>query len=71
MAATPALSFDHGQQQVEDMMADGIGFETVEDAIDCAELSQQRKAALWLLAWSLRHPAVQRADARATLAWLG
>jgi hypothetical protein len=36
----------------------------VEDAIDAARLSQRHKAALWLLAWSLRDPATQRRDAR-------
>jgi hypothetical protein len=36
----------------------------VEDAIDAARFSQHHKAALWLLAWSLRDPAIQRHDAR-------
>jgi hypothetical protein len=36
----------------------------VEDAIDAALLSSHHKAALWLLAWSLRDPALQRRDAR-------
>jgi hypothetical protein len=32
--------------------------------IDAAQFSQLHKAALWLLAWSLRDPAIQRRDAR-------
>ena len=36
----------------------------MEDVIDAARLSQLHKAALWLFAWSLRDPAVQRRDAR-------
>ena len=39
-------------------------FTRVEDAIDAGRLSSHHKAALWLLAWSLRDPALQRRDAR-------
>ncbi len=46
------------------MIHRGEAFARVEDAIDAARLSQLHKAALWLLAWSLRDPAVQRRDAR-------
>ena len=46
------------------MIHQGTSFARVEDAIDAAEFSQLHKAALWLLAWSLRDPAIQRRDAR-------
>jgi hypothetical protein len=67
MTTTAPLSLDRGSEQVEDMMGQGVPFEHVEDAIDAAKLSQTHKAALWLLAWSLRDPALQRRDARLTL----
>jgi hypothetical protein len=40
----------------------------VEDAIATAPLSELHKAALWLLAWSLRDRAQQRQDARLMVA---
>jgi hypothetical protein len=40
----------------------------VEDAIDTAPLSELHKAALWLLAWSLRDRVQQRQEARRMLA---
>ena len=46
------------------MMQQDSAFARVEDAIDAARLSSHHKAALWLLAWSLRDPALQRHDAR-------
>ena len=45
-------------------------FASVEDKIDAARLSQHYKAALWLLAWSLRDPALQLRDARLMVAAL-
>ena len=62
--STAPLSFDRATEQVEGMIHGGWAFARVEDAIDVARLSQLHKAALWLLAWSLRDPAVQRRDAR-------
>ncbi len=50
------------------MMRQGVSFCAVEDAIDAAQLSRRHKAALWLLAWSLRDQAQQRRDARLLLA---
>jgi hypothetical protein len=64
MRVSAPLSFDQSQAQVEAMMKRGIVFSQVEDAIDAAELSTEHKAALWLLAWSLRSRAHQRQDAR-------
>jgi len=64
MLSTAPLSLDRAGQQVEGMIRRGTSFGRVEDVIDAAELSQLHKAALWLLAWSLRDPAAQRNDAR-------
>lgn len=64
MISTAPLSFDRANQEVEGMIREGTSFALVEDAIDATEFSQLHKAALWLLAWSLRDPAVQRQDAR-------
>lgn len=64
MRVSAPLSFDQSQAQVEAMMKQGIAFSYVEDAIDTAQLSTEHKAALWLLAWSLRSRAHQRQDAR-------
>jgi len=65
------LSFGQSQAQVEGMMEQGTAFAHVEDAIDTAELSANHKAALWLLAWSLRDHTQQRQDARLMLAAVG
>ena len=67
MTNTAPLSFDRGSAQVERMMDQGMPFACVEDVIDGASLSPDHKAALWLLAWSLRDPALQREDARVTV----
>ena len=64
MISTAPLSFDRATEQVEGMIHGGDAFARVEDAIDTARLSQLHKAALWLLAWSLRDPEAQRRDAR-------
>jgi hypothetical protein len=64
LISTAPLSFDRATEQVEGMIHRGWAFARVEDAIDAARLSQLHKAALWLLAWSLRDPEVQRRDAR-------
>lgn len=68
MTSTAPISFDRGRDQVEGMMEQGTAFARVEDAIDAARLSDCHKAALWLLAWSLRDPSRQRQDARLMLA---
>jgi hypothetical protein len=64
MICTAPLSFDRANEEVEGIIDRGTSFVRVEDAIDAAEFSQLHKAALWLLAWSLRDPAIQRRDAR-------
>lgn len=64
MISTAPLSFDRANREVEGMIREGTSFARVEDAIDATEFSQLHKAALWLLAWSLLDPAIQRHDAR-------
>ena len=71
MTASAPLSFDHSRQQVEAMMEQGTAFSDVEDVIDSSEFSTVYKAALRLLAWSLRDVEHQRQDARLTLAAVG
>ena len=65
------FGFDQSQARVEAMMEGGSAFSDVEDVIDASELSAVHKAALWLLAWSLRDVEQQRRDARLTLAAVG
>jgi hypothetical protein len=71
MRTRAPLSPDQSQAQVEAMMKQGTEFSDVEDAIDAAQLSTEHKAALWLLAWSLRSRAQQRHDARFLVAAVG
>ena len=68
MKRNAPLSFDQSQAHVEAMMEQGRAFSDIEDVIDASELSSVHKAALWLLAWSLRDVEQQRQDARLTLA---
>jgi hypothetical protein len=54
---------------VMELIKAGEPFGDVEDAIDeVADLTMEQKAALWLLAFSLRDPSEQQLDARAHLA---
>jgi ABC-type transporter Mla MlaB component len=71
MTRSAPLSSDLSQEQVEAMMEQGMAFSDVEDLIDVSQLSALHKAALWLLAWSLRDVEHQREDARLTLAAVG
>ena len=71
MTWSAPLGFDQSQEQVEAMMEQGTTFSDVEDVIEASELSTLHKAALWLLAWSLRDVEQQRHDARLTLAAVG
>ncbi len=64
MKGIAPLSLDRANEQVEGMIREGTSFARVEDVIDSARFSQLHKAALWLLAWSLRDPAIQVHDAR-------
>ena len=71
MTRSAQLTFDQSQERVEGMMEHGTAFSDIEDVIDASELSTVHKAALWLLAWSLRDVEQQRQDARLTLAAVG
>jgi hypothetical protein len=53
------------------MMYQRAAFGRLEDAIEAVRLSSHRKAALWLLVWSLRDPALQRQDVRLMAAAFG
>jgi hypothetical protein len=60
------------RDSVTELMRAGEPFGEVEDAIDrAADLTEDAKAALWLLAFSLREPTEQVRVARAHLAAIG
>jgi hypothetical protein len=71
MLTRPTLR--HHQDVVEGMMDADETFGEVEDFINkAATLEEDEKAALWLLAWSLRERRAQRRDTLAmlnALAW--
>ena len=71
MTLRAQLTVDQSQERVEGMMEEGTAFSEIEDVIEASELSTVHKAALWLLAWSLRDVEQQRLDARLTLAAVG
>lgn len=71
MSGSAPLRLDQRQAEVEAMMEQGRAFSDVEEVIDASEFPSVHKAALWLLAWSLRDVAHQRRDARLTLAAVG
>jgi hypothetical protein len=59
------------RDEVTELMNEGYAFGDVEDAIDeRADLTPEAKAALWLLAFSMRAPGDQLRDARAHVAAL-
>jgi hypothetical protein len=68
--AVPALvSYE---REVAALMQAGEPFGVVEDAIEeVADLTENAKAALWLLAFSLREPGEQVRAARAHIASVG
>jgi hypothetical protein len=58
MSYTHPMGFDAYQDEVEGMMRFGESFGRVEATIDSARITEDERAALWLLAWSIRnHPA--------------
>ena len=68
--AGPALA--SYRDNVTELMEAGEPFGEVEDAIDrVADLTEDAKAALWLLAFALREPCEQVRAARAHLATVG
>jgi hypothetical protein len=65
-------SLGYHQDVVEGMMDAREPFNAVEEFInEAAPLSGDQKAALWLLAWSLRSSLVQRREARAMVGATG
>jgi hypothetical protein len=52
MLRSPA-PFDRLRDEVEAMIRFGEPFDEVERSIDSVHLSEDRRAALWLVAWSL------------------
>jgi len=57
---------------VTEQVQSGRPFGDVEDFVDALDdLTADQKAALWLLAFSLRDPSEQQVDARAYLSALG
>jgi hypothetical protein len=66
----PALS--SYEREVAELMEAGEPFGAVEDVIDeAADLTENAKAALWLLAFSMRDPGEQVRIARAHVGALG
>ena len=60
------------EREVAELMEAGEAFGGVEDAIEqVADLTENAKAALWLLAFSLQKPGEQVRAARAHLASVG
>ena len=68
MPRTDSTPFDRHLRDVEGMIEAGNSFWEVEDAIDSTRLSDNQKAALWLLAWSALGPRAQERVARVSLA---
>ena len=72
MAMHDSASLGYHQDVVESMMRASEPFGAVEDFINNAPvLNVNQKAALWLLAWSLRSSVVQRREARQMLGATG
>jgi hypothetical protein len=71
MTGTAALPYDRAAEQVEAMVGAGTPFAQVEDAIETALAPQEQKAALWLLAWSLRRRPARPGNAQRKPGWLG
>jgi hypothetical protein len=63
MTATAAPFYDRAAQRIEHLMVQGTPFAQVEEAIDTAAAPQDQRAALWLLAWSLRARSPQPREA--------
>jgi hypothetical protein len=69
--SNPPSHLDLYRQKVERLMAADARFEDLEEAIHRTRFSLDEKAELWLLAWSLDEPHLQRRRARATLSQIG
>jgi hypothetical protein len=69
MNATPrTLALARCRDEVTGRMERGHPFDEVEDVIDLADVTQDQKAALWLMAFAMRPSRVQQREASAHLA---
>jgi hypothetical protein len=66
MSHTHPTGFDGCQDEVEEMMRLGESFVSVEATIDCARITEDERAALWLLAWSIDNRPTHAQDDHAT-----
>ena len=67
MSRTNLMGFDACQHEVEGRMRAREPFGSVENVINGARITEDEKAALWLLAWSMRRRITQRRDSGAML----
>jgi hypothetical protein len=67
MPRTYPMGFDACQDEVEGRMKVGDSLGGVEATIEGAEITDDERAALWLLAWSMRDGIAHAQDARAML----
>ncbi len=71
MTASAPLSYGRATEEVRTMLNRGTPFVHVEEAIDTTPKPPEEKAALWLLAWSLRDRWTPRRDIRPMRGSLG
>jgi hypothetical protein len=65
--STYPKGFDACQDRVEGMMKLGGSLGGVEATIESAKITEDERAALWLLAWSMRNGIARGEDARTML----
>jgi hypothetical protein len=69
LSATPGrLALTGYRDDVTDRMEAGQPFDEVENVIELADVTEDQKAALWLLAFAMRDKREQQRDARGYLA---
>ena len=69
MSATrDRLALADYRDEVTDRMEAGQPFDEVENVIELADVTEDQKAALWLLAFAMRDAREQQRDARGYLA---
>lgn len=71
MTSSAPLSYGRATEEVHAMLDCGTPFTPVEEAIDTTPTPPEEKAALWLLAWSLRDRWPQGRDIRPMRGSLG
>jgi hypothetical protein len=67
MSRTYPMGFDACQEEVEGQMRVGGSLGGVEATIESARITEDERAALWLLAWSMRDGIAHAQDARIML----